>query len=68
MLMKQSTKSKTALAGATFLGLAILLGTATGALAWAAAGILGLAVLGFSTTLRPPEMAPVRIRCQKKRS
>ena len=68
MLMKQLAKSKSVLAGATFLSLAILLAAVSGNTAWAVAGILGLAALGFSATLRQPKLAPVRIRSQKKRN
>lgn len=68
MLMKQKTKTKSLLAGATLLGLAILPGVVSKETAWATAGILGLAVLGFSATLRQPKMAPVRIRSPKGRN
>ena len=66
--MKQFAKSKSVLAGATFLGLVLLSGVVSGATAWMAAGILGLAALGFSATLRQPKLVPVRIRSQKRRN
>ena len=68
MLMKQLAKSKSVLAGATFLGLLLLPGAVNGETAWLVAGILGLAALGFSATLRQPKLVPVRIRSQKGRN
>lgn len=67
MLMKQHAKTKSVLAGATLLGLLLLPGAVKGQTAWLAAGILGLAALGFSASLRQPKPAPVRIRSQRRR-
>ena len=67
MLMK-NTNSKSALAGAAFLGLVLLPAAVLGGPAWLAAGILGLVVAGFSVTLRQPKLAPVRICAQKGRN
>lgn len=65
--MKQLAKTKSVLAGATLLGLLLLPGAVKGPTAWLAAGILGLAALGFSASLRQPELAPARIRSQRRR-
>jgi len=68
MFMKQLTKTKAVLAGASLLGLVSLAATLPGFPAWSVAGILGLAAWGFSVTLRQPKLAPVRIRSQKGRN
>ena len=65
--MKQLANKKTIPAGAMLSGLAVLGGAMAGETAWLAAGILGLAVVGFSASLRQPELAPVRIRSQSRR-
>lgn len=64
MLMKQLTNAKSILAGVVLAGTAVIGGTT----AWGAAGILGLALLAFSVTLRQPKLVPVRIRSQPRRS
>ena len=66
--MKQLAKTKSVLVGATLLGLVSLSGLVQGEMAWTAAGILGLAALGLSATLRQPKLVPVRIRSQKRRN
>jgi hypothetical protein len=65
--MKQLTNAKTILAGAILLGLVISGGAVTGGVTWMAAGIMGLAALGFIARQPQPKLAPVRIRSQKRR-
>jgi len=68
VIMKQRTNFKKALAGATLLCLASVGGAMAGNTAWAAGGFLGFAAIAFSTKLRAPKLAPVRVRSYENRA